>query len=135
MLYEVITSWVMVVFLMALAGCGGDSTSQVSIVCPEWNQGDWWSVNHVKTVSGVATESTSTYVVTQRTATSVTVGDGTTVKTYDIADGKFVPTYEEKAPEPAASFYGSETTYSSATAFCPPPAAGQSYEALTWIMA
>jgi len=121
--------------LLTTAGCGGDSASLVDVACPTWNEGDSWTVQRTETVGGDQTAmSLSTYVVTQRTTDSVSVGNGITVKTYDIVDGSLIPTYEEQVPDPDAGFYGSTTTYSSTTAFCPPPARNQSYDSLTFLM-
>lgn len=53
----------------------------------------------------------------------VTLSDGAATSTYSISAGQYVPQSD-----------GSDS-YTSTTAFCPPPGIGESYEYTTWIPA
>src|SRR3972149_2870537 len=111
-----------------LASCGSSSSGggPDTDSCPNWNLGDSTMYKRTVTVSGVPTETTMTYVVTERTTDSVTLSDGTTTKKYSIVAGRYIPLSEEVSPQPADN-------YTSTTAFCPPPAVGESYENTTFV--
>jgi hypothetical protein len=81
---------------------------------------------HTDTISGVPTTTTMTDVVTERTAASVSLTDGTMTRKYSIGTGQYVPFSEQRT-----SLY--PDIFTSTTAFCPPPAAGESYKYTTWI--
>ena len=111
-----------------LASCGSSSSGggPDTDSCPNWNLGDSTMYKRTVTVSGVPTETTMTYVVTERTTDSVTLSDGTTTKKYSIVNGKYIPVSEQVLTEPADN-------YTSTTAFCPPPAVGEIYEYTTFV--
>jgi len=121
-----VTSVVILSLVAVLASCGGDSSGPDTSSCPNWNLGDSTMYKRTVTVSGVPTETTMTYVVTERTTDSVTLSDGTTTKKYSIVNGKYIPVSEQVLTEPADN-------YTSTTAFCPPPAVGEIYEYTTFV--
>ena len=122
-----ITGVVILSLAVLLSACGSSSGGGADTdSCPNWNLGDSTMYKRTVTVSGVPTETTMTYVVTERTTDSVTLSDGTTTKKYSIVNGKYIPVSEQVLTEPA-------DTYTSTTAFCPPPAAGESYEYTTFV--
>lgn len=117
-------------FLLSLVSCGGGGESGSSgpdiTSCPSWNLGDSMTYLHTDTVSGVLTTTTMTDVVTERTAASVSLTNGTMTRKYSIDTGKYVPVSEQgTSPYP--------DNFTSTTSFCPPPAVGESYTYTTWI--
>ncbi|OGW37562.1 MAG: hypothetical protein A2010_10520 [Nitrospirae bacterium GWD2_57_9] len=125
---------VAVLTVMALLSCGGSDNGAAPDIdsCPNWSLGDSMTYLRTETVSGVSATTVVLDVVTERTADSAVLSDGTSTRTYAVAAGKYIPLTEQyilSVDYGGTLFdYSVTDTYSSATAFCPPPAIGEKYE-------
>jgi len=124
---------VAVLTIMALHACGGNDNGVTPDLdsCPNWSLGDSMTYLRTETVSGVTVTTMVLDVVTERTADSVVLSDGTSTRTYAVAAGKYIPLTEQytlSVDYGGTLFdYTVTDTYSSATAFCPPPAISEKY--------
>ncbi|WP_303905254.1 hypothetical protein [Thiohalomonas denitrificans] len=126
--------------LTACGGGGGNNDVAGTVWCPAWEAGQGVSYTRTETVAGVPTQTEANLVVTVRDGDAVAVTDGETTGLFAIEAGAYAPVsrldtqvYVDSDPtdgivEPEGILY-SPVTYSSQTAFCPPPAVGESYAA------
>lgn len=118
-----------ILLTVALSGCGsgGGGSSLDTASCPTWGVGSTMTYDRTTTVDGVATTTSSVYTVTEHSATAISLSDGTTLKTFTIVDGNYLPATEGSIGNTIPD------TYTSTTPFCPPPSIGDQYAYQTWI--